>query len=168
MPETEVWSPVLEPETETAPAPMVRTEVLAELAVKVRVPVLTVSAVVRVALVTAPAVRPEAVPERLVAVPEDGVPKAPPETSMLAPSIETTPAETRARVVSDAAPSSIEPTPSAVLVDEVSPAMGRPVALVRVAEDGVPKAPPETKLPLAVPVKAPTKVVAVRASVVAL
>ncbi len=37
---------------------------------------------------------------------------------------------------------------------------GSPVALVRVPEDGVPKAPPETKLPLAVPVKAPTKVVA--------
>ena len=45
-------SPVLEPDTDTAPAPMVRTEVLATLPVKVTVPVLTVRAVVRVALVT--------------------------------------------------------------------------------------------------------------------
>lgn len=50
-----VWSPVLVPETDTAPAPMLSTEVLATLPVRVTVPVLTVSAVVRVALVTVPA-----------------------------------------------------------------------------------------------------------------
>jgi hypothetical protein len=71
-------SPVLVPETETAPAPIVNTEVLPELAVSVKVPVLTVSAVVKVALVTEPEVKPEAVPVKLVATPEDGVPRAPP------------------------------------------------------------------------------------------
>ena len=76
LPVIVVWSPVLAPETETAPAPIVRTEVLPELAVKVRVPVLTVRAVVRVAFVTAPAVNPEAVPVTLVIIPEAGVPKA--------------------------------------------------------------------------------------------
>ncbi len=72
-------SPVLLPETETAPAPIVKTELLAELAVKVSVPVFTVRAVVKVALVTAPAVKLAAVPDKLVAVPEEGVPNAPPE-----------------------------------------------------------------------------------------
>jgi hypothetical protein len=43
---------VFEPEQVTAPAPIVRTEVLAAAAVKVRVPVLTVKAVVNVALET--------------------------------------------------------------------------------------------------------------------
>ena len=42
------------------------------------------------------------------------------------------------------------------------------VQLVSVPEEGVPSAPPETRLPLAVPVKAPIKVVAVRAFVLAL
>jgi hypothetical protein len=41
---------------ELAPAPIVRTDVLAALAVKVNVPVFTVSAVVKVALVTVLAV----------------------------------------------------------------------------------------------------------------
>jgi hypothetical protein len=43
---------VLVPDTEDAPAPIVRTEVLAALAVRVKVPVFTVRAVVKVALVT--------------------------------------------------------------------------------------------------------------------
>jgi len=45
-------SPVLEPETDTAPAPMVKTDVLATFAVNVSVPVFTVNAVVSVAFVT--------------------------------------------------------------------------------------------------------------------
>jgi hypothetical protein len=164
---------VLVPEIEEAPAPIVRTELFAALAVKVRVPVLTVRAVESVALVTADAVvavvavaalppmfKALAVPVKLVATPEAGVPSAPPETRMLEPSIERTPAETRARVVSDAWPISSEPTPRAVDVEATSPAIGRPVALVRVPDDGVPSAPPETKLPEAVPVNAPTNVVA--------
>ena len=69
-------SPVLEPETETAPAPMVRTEVLATFPVRVTVPVFTVSAVVRVALVTLPAVREAIVPEALVNTIAVGVPKS--------------------------------------------------------------------------------------------
>jgi hypothetical protein len=136
-------SPVLVPETDTAPAPMVRTDVLPEFAVKVSVPVLTVRAVVSVALVTAPAVKEEAVPVKFVATPEEGVPRAPPFSKTFTPSTETTPAETLAMVVSDAAPSSREPTPSAVDVDEVRPEIGRPVALVSVPEEGVPSAPPE-------------------------
>jgi hypothetical protein len=48
-------SPVFVPETETAPAPIVRADVLAALPVSVTVPVLTVSAVVKVAFVTVPA-----------------------------------------------------------------------------------------------------------------
>ena len=47
-----VWSPVLEPDTETAPTPIVKTEVLAMLPTRVTVPVFTVRAVVKVALVT--------------------------------------------------------------------------------------------------------------------
>ena len=43
--------------------------------------------------------------------------------------------------------------------------IGRPVALARLPEEGVPKAPPETKFPEAVPVRAPTKVVAESAPV---
>ena len=46
IPTMEVWSPVFEPETETAPAPIVRTEVLATLAVRVREPPLTVRGLV--------------------------------------------------------------------------------------------------------------------------
>ena len=45
-------SPVFVPDTDTAPAPIVRTEVLAAFPVKVTVPVFTVSAVDIVALVT--------------------------------------------------------------------------------------------------------------------
>ena len=71
-----VWSPVFAPEIETAPAPMVSAEVLAALPVSVTVPVFTVRAVVSVAFVTAPAVRPAAVPVRFVATPLAGVPKA--------------------------------------------------------------------------------------------
>ncbi len=52
FPEIVVWSPVFVPETDTAPAPIVRTEVLAAFPVSVTVPVLTVSAVVKVAPVT--------------------------------------------------------------------------------------------------------------------
>jgi hypothetical protein len=79
LPETDVWSPVLVPEMEEAPAPIVRTEVLATLPASVTVPVLTVRPVVRVALVTLPAVSPLAVPVKFVATPEEGVPSAPPE-----------------------------------------------------------------------------------------
>ncbi len=84
FPVTDVWSPVLVPETDTAPAPMVRTDVLAAFPTKVTVPVLTVRPVVRVALVTDPAVKPEAVPVRLVATPDAGVPSAPPEYNKVA------------------------------------------------------------------------------------
>ena len=54
------------------------------------------------------------------------------------PSTEITPAETRAIVVSEACPNSIEPTPSAVEVEAVIPATGNPVQFVRVPEVGVP------------------------------
>jgi hypothetical protein len=57
----------------------------------------------------------------------------------LTPSIETTPADTLASVVSEAAPSSTEPTPSAVEVEAVIPATGSPVQLVSVPLEGVPK-----------------------------
>jgi hypothetical protein len=60
-------------------------------------------------------------------------------STILTPSMETTPADTLASVVSEACPSSREPTPRAVEVDEVSPDIGSPVALVRVAADGVPR-----------------------------
>lgn len=52
-------------------------------------------------------------------------------------SIETTPALTRAIVVSLACPSSILPTPIAVDVEAVSPAIGNQVQLVSVPDDGV-------------------------------
>lgn len=57
-------------------------------------------------------------------------------------STEITHAETLAIVVSVACHSSIPPTHKAVDVDAVNPAIGKPVALVNVQEDGVPKAPP--------------------------
>jgi hypothetical protein len=69
-------SPVFVPETETAPEPMVRTEVLSAFAVKVRAPPPTVSAVLKVAFETCPAVRLEAVPEALVRTTADGVPRS--------------------------------------------------------------------------------------------
>ena len=53
-------SPVLAPLTDTAPAPIVNTEVFKALPVKVTVPVFTVRAVVNVAPVTAAAVPPDA------------------------------------------------------------------------------------------------------------
>jgi hypothetical protein len=96
--------------------------------------------------------------QALVNVPEDGVPRAPPLTKIFAPSIETTPAETRARVVSEALPSSRDPTPRAVEVEETSPAIGRPVALVSVPEDGVPRAPPFTTKAPAEPTLTPSAV----------
>ena len=71
---------------------------------------------------------------------------------MFLPSILATPALTLAIVVSEACPSSILPTPKAVTVEAVRPAIGSPVAFVSVADDGVPKAPPETRFPEAVPV----------------
>jgi hypothetical protein len=83
-------------------------------------------------------------PVALVNVPDEGVPRGPPLTRMLEPSIETTPAETRASVVSEALPSSRDPTPRAVLVEETNPAIGSPVALVNVPDEGVPSAPPLT------------------------
>lgn len=83
-------------------------------------------------------------------------------------STDMTPADTRAILVSEACQSSIEPTQIAVLVEAVMPATGRPVQFVSVPDDGVPSAHPETRLPLAVPVRAPTKVVAPRAFVLEL
>ena len=63
---------MLEPETDTAPEPIVKTEVLSALAVKVKVPVFTVKAVVKVALVTLPAevalVAVDALPVMLAAI----------------------------------------------------------------------------------------------------
>ena len=64
-----VLSPVFAPETEEAPAPKVRTEVLATLPVNPTVPVSTVKAVVNVAFVTVPAF-PETVVWSPVLVPE--------------------------------------------------------------------------------------------------
>ena len=57
------------------------------------------------------------------------------------PSTARTPADERDNVVSVACPSSIVPTPSAVVVDAVMPLTGRPVAFVNVPELGVPRAP---------------------------
>jgi len=54
------------------------------------------------------------------------------------PSMEITPAETLAIVVSVACPRFIEPTPSAVVVSLVNPVKGSPVQLVSVPEVGVP------------------------------
>ena len=71
-----VLVPELVPETETAPAPMVKTEVLATFPVRVTVPVLTVKAVVRVALVTLPAVKLVAVPVALVKTAAVGMPRS--------------------------------------------------------------------------------------------
>lgn len=56
------------------------------------------------------------------------------------PSTDITPADTRAILVSDACHSSIDHTPREVDVEAVSPAIGKPVAFVRVPEDGVPRA----------------------------
>jgi len=66
-------SPVLLPEIDDAPAPNVKTDVLATLPTRPTVPVFTVSAVVKVALVTAPAVRDEAVPVKPVPLPANPV-----------------------------------------------------------------------------------------------
>jgi hypothetical protein len=78
----------LEPDIDTEPAPIVRAEVLAALPTKVTVPVFTVKAVVKVALVTVAALppieSPEAVPVKLVATPDEGVPRAPPEYNKVA------------------------------------------------------------------------------------
>lgn len=61
--------------------------------------------------------------------------------TMLLPSMAATPADTLVNVVSEAAPNSSEPTPRAVDVEDTRPAIGKPVALVRVPDEGVPKAP---------------------------
>ena len=81
-------------------------------------------------------------PVALVKVADDGVPRAPPLSKIFTPSMETTPAETLASVVSLACPNSIDPSPRAVLVEETRPEMGSPEALVKVRDDGVPPAPP--------------------------
>ena len=82
-----------------------------------------VMAPVKLALVvTLPAVRPEAVPVRLVATPDDGVPRAP-------PFVTNEPAEPT--LTASAVPT---PVPRPVI-----PAIGRPVPLVKVTADGVPK-----------------------------
>ena len=70
------------------------------------------------------------------------MPSAPPETSTALPSIDTTPAEALAIVVSVACPSSTLPTPKAVEVDAVIPLTSNPLALVNVADVGVPKIAP--------------------------
>jgi hypothetical protein len=67
---------VLDPDTDTAPAPIVRTELLAEFAVKVRVPLFTVRAVEKVAFETCPAVKLAAVPLAFVSTTAEGVPKS--------------------------------------------------------------------------------------------
>jgi len=54
------------------------------------------------------------------------------------PSTDITPADTLAIVVSDACPSSIDPTQIAVDVEATSPAIGNPVQLVSVPLLGVP------------------------------
>lgn len=54
------------------------------------------------------------------------------------PSTDITPADTLAIVVSDACPSSIDPTQIAVDVEATSPAIGNPVQLVSVPDEGVP------------------------------
>lgn len=79
------------------------------------------------------------------------------------PSTVIAPAPERAIVVSEAAPSSIDPTPRAVLVEAVSPAIGRPVALVNVPLDGVPRAPPlsNTAVPSTVIAPAPERAIVV-------
>ncbi len=199
FPETVVWSPVFVPEIDEAPAPIVKTEVLAALAVKVRVPVLTVSAVLNVAFVTAPAVKLDPVPEifvptRVVGVPRFGVVKVIPAnvraaellfkatevvpinvdellaalSPVLDPEIDEAPAPRVKTEVLAALPVSVtvpvftvRPVVKVALVTEpaVSPE-AVPVKLVATPEEGVPNAPPETKLPLAVPVRAPTNVVA--------
>ena len=46
-------------------------------------------------------------------------------------------------------------------VKATKPATGNPVQFVSVPDEGVPRAPPDTRFPLAVPVKAPTNVVEV-------
>jgi hypothetical protein len=62
------------------------------------------------------------------------------DVNILFPSIDATPAETLAIVVSDACPSSILPTPSAVVVEAVKPAIGKPVTFVITPDAGVPSA----------------------------
>lgn len=54
------------------------------------------------------------------------------------PSTARTPAAERLSVVSLACPSSMLPTPRAVVVDATNPAIGKPVALVSVPDAGVP------------------------------
>lgn len=56
------------------------------------------------------------------------------------PSTARTPAADRDSVVSDAAPSSTDPTPRAVLVEAVIPLTGNAVPFVRFTDDGVPRA----------------------------
>jgi hypothetical protein len=51
--------------------------------------------------------------------------------TIFTPSIAATPADTLEIVVSEACPSSIDPRPNAVEVEEVIPLTGRPVAFVR-------------------------------------
>lgn len=77
-------------------------------------------------------------PVALVSVPDAGVPSAHPETNIFAHSIAKTHADTLVIVLSDACPSSIDPTQIAVDVEATSPAIGNPVQLVSVPDEGVP------------------------------
>ena len=95
-------------------------------------------------------------PVQLVSVPDDGVPKTGVVKTGLVkvlfvkvsvelvvttpiPSTAILPAETLETVVSVACPSSIDPTPNAADVEGVKPLIGKPVQLVSVPADGVPK-----------------------------
>lgn len=80
-------------------------------------------------------------PVALVSVPDAGVPSAHPETNIFAHSIAKTHADTLVIVLSDACPSSIDPTQIAVDVEATNQAIGNPVAFVSVQDDGVPRAP---------------------------
>ena len=61
-----------------------------------------------------------------------------PTVGTVEPSTAITPADTLVIEVSVACPNSILPTPNAVLVEAVSPAIGSPVQLVKVPDVGVP------------------------------
>ena len=133
-------SPVLVPETETAPEPMVSTEVLSTFPVRVVLPPLTIKFLVKVAPVTAVAVPPEA------RYWDDGVKAALPNVPPPVGIVRVAPAAGQDKV----------PTPPLLVkfVVKVSPVTepALPVVLPEV---------PET-FPVTFPVKAPANPVAVK------
>jgi len=147
---------VLDPETKTAPAPMVKTEELATLPVKVTVPVLTVRAVVRVAPVTEPAVRPEAVPVKLVATPPDGVPRAPPLVTN-DPAVPTL----RPRAVATPVPNEVMPVPP-LAIAKVPPRVSVPVVVIGPPVRVRPVVPPAPETEVTEPVPRPRLEVALQ------